>query len=334
MIATVLGLNAQTRIVRLSKLDRADAEINLTQLGADIYSFDLAPTADGGLLLGYKYAFAEGSLDGRIGKLSWGDFRFAFSRSDKWYGTSQAPRVVAIGTSILAARTVDGTLNLALWQAGPPDPMELFELNNFLSFRAFSLAPEATVWLQWPGVDTFDQYDVGFNTGRQLPTEVFGASVLFDGEPGLLSYVNRGMIRVTAPRSLAGKSQVSVRMRKAGVLGPETLVRVSPAEIGVGPWVLNEAGRQEILKPGEYMSVYVTGLGVNRESGLSLYVNYQPVTDLEVIDLPGYIPGFKLVMGRVPAAAASPQGARQTINLVWRDPEGAQYSSNLVYSGS
>ena len=91
---------------------------------------------------------------------------------------------------------------------------------------------------------------------------------------------------------------------------------------------------KEILKPGEYMSVYVTGLGGNRESGLSLRVNYQPVTDLEVIDLPGYIPGFKLVMGRVPAAAASPQGTRQTINLVWRDPEGTEYSSNLVYSGS
>jgi uncharacterized protein (TIGR03437 family) len=168
--------------------------------------------------------------------------------------------------------------------------------------------------------------------GFPLPTELAGTRVLISGVAAPLLYVSPGQINLVAPnqlRNLAGSGTTLTVYTGRLATTPARLnvARSSPGIFtvlgtGAGAGAITHAdgslvSRQEPLRPGEAISVYLTGIGplepavpdgeaapaepLARAAGsVRLLLDSQPVEVLYAGASPGFA-GLHLVVARVPA---------------------------------
>jgi len=157
-----------------------------------------------------------------------------------------------------------------------------------------------------------------------LPTEMLGTSVLAQGRPVPLLYVSGQQINAVLPAGLSGLTPLKLLTPA----GQHTLnVWISPAvpavftldSSGSGPGAVLHASTNlpvttsNPAAPGEYVSIYATGLGPTMRSGdldvaiitPQVLIGGVPATILFAGNAPGY-PGLNQINVQVPQIAAGP----------------------------
>ena len=150
--------------------------------------------------------------------------------------------------------TSDGVVHAASFASGPVAPGEI------ISIFGAGLGPET------PARGAVDP-----DTGR-LPVALENVSVLLDGEPIPLLYVQEEQIYAQVPYEIAGRSNVRLAISYGGIDSPRTTLAVSPARPALfliagsrSALVVNEGGQfnsaSQPVRLGESVILFGTGQG-------------------------------------------------------------------------
>ena len=150
--------------------------------------------------------------------------------------------------------TSDGVVNSASFASGPVAPGEI------ISILGAGLGPET------PARGAVDP-----DTGR-LPVALENVSVLLDGEPIPLLYVQEEQIYAQVPYEIAGRSDVRLAISYGGIDSPRATLAVSPARPALfliagsrSAIILNEGGQfnsaSQPARLGESVILFGTGQG-------------------------------------------------------------------------
>ncbi|HME07919.1 MAG TPA: putative Ig domain-containing protein [Bryobacteraceae bacterium] len=164
--------------------------------------------------------------------------------------SNSSPSVtVPVSVNVAASPVVSAVTNAASFQAGPVAPAELLVLFGS------DLGPATLV-----------------STGSPLSSSLAGASVLFDGAPGIMLYTSAQQLAVIAPVGLAGRASTQVQVQYQGLLSPAVDVRVvdaNPAifmadKSGQGAIVNQDGTPNSVNSPaanGSVVLIFATGGG-------------------------------------------------------------------------
>jgi uncharacterized protein (TIGR03437 family) len=241
-------------------------------------SFDLrAPVASAGFCRSYDMATGVAHLSADGSQLL---------RSTLLGGCSMI-RVAALGDAIYAASdNHDDGLVLQV-EGTMPDKPRLDRVSNSFSGTGFGVSPGELVSLHGAGLGPNEIIDLGIRPQRELPPELGGTRVLFNGTPVPLLLVAPEQVIFAAPFRMDGKS-ATVQVQRNGERSNEVLVPVvasNPALLAAGfPLTDPETaplanarnsdgtlnGPSNPAKVGSTVWVFATGLGATNlavESG-------------------------------------------------------------------
>ncbi len=163
-------------------------------------------------------------------------------------------------------------------------------------------------------------------TGELLPRQLSDAEVLVNGNPIPLYYVSLNQINAIMPDDASGLVQLTVQ-NSSGKHTVNVLIAPTVPEIltldasGSGPALARRAIDESVvtsdnpLQPGDYLVLFVTGLGATTNRDGIDYANVQPTVSIGGVDCPvsfagrapGY-PGLDQINCAVPAGIAASAG--------------------------
>lgn len=181
--------------------------------------------------------------------------------------------------------------------------------------------PNSTIvagsWVTIKGSDfsatTMDWSNLDFSKG--LPTSINGVQVLFNGQPAATSYIQNNQINVQAPASVPASGRVSVQVVRNGIMSNTVNATAASASPGLFPYTLDgqtffpaamfsdgtlvgdpavfAASRK--AKPGDYVVLYATGLGISPAGTIVQPTPFTPPVQVLIDTTPASVTATYLV---------------------------------------
>ncbi|MCY4587348.1 MAG: hypothetical protein OXB98_15020 [Bryobacterales bacterium] len=231
-----------------------------------------------------------------------------------------------------------GSAGAALWSVGPRFSTD--GVVNAASFASGPVAPGEIIGIFGAGLgpETPARGAVDPETGR-LPVALEKVSVLLDGEPVPLLFVQGEQIYAQVPYEIAGRSEVQLAISYGGIVSPRTTLAVSPARPALflmassrSAFVLNEGGQfnsaSQPARLGESVILFGTGqgetsppigtgqttpeIGAHRIEDVSVTVGGSAAEVISAGMVPSLV-GVFLIQVRIPDTAAT--GTRTPVSV-------------------
>ncbi|MBL8218152.1 MAG: hypothetical protein JNL62_02930 [Bryobacterales bacterium] len=179
---------------------------------------------------------------------------------------SVAAAICAFGETAHTVGLTPFVISHAPWE--PPRPA-IWTAGSLSSLGQTQVAPGALIAVSgaWIGPPTAVSADMGVT---QLPDELAGRRVLFDGIPAPLWRATTHEILVSVPFAMAGRDQVAVTVEVQGKLLAPVTVRIRPAMLELlrqpdGNAFFHPDGTpmsRRQIRPGDVITAWITGTGV------------------------------------------------------------------------
>jgi len=150
-----------------------------------------------------------------------------------------------------------------------PLPPQITCVANAADYQDGGIAPGEIVTLFGSSIGPDEAASFALDASGQVPVELAGVRLEFDGVPAPLLYVSKSQINAVVPFEIASRQTTSLRVtRDSAQLAPvvRSVVPAAPAVFqGAVPAILNEDGTLHSAanpaRPGSVVSVYMTGAG-------------------------------------------------------------------------
>jgi uncharacterized protein (TIGR03437 family) len=155
-----------------------------------------------------------------------------------------------------------------------PAPLAIRTVGNLFGRRDGPVSPGQITLINVDGLAPDAPQDFTFVPSNPLPRSISGTQVLFDGEAAALVSVQPGQVAAVAPYDLAGRRQTTVRVVANGAVSTPMIADVladlaylSSDGSGTGRALARNPdgtlnGPDNPAPEGQYLTVYVTGIGV------------------------------------------------------------------------
>jgi uncharacterized protein (TIGR03437 family) len=220
--------------------------------------------------------------------------RFDSTADPLWtreFGTAgpERPAEISIGTSsaYVSGFGPNGSVFLTAIEKSSPaatgsQPIILNEcVLNAANYLGGGVAPGEIVTILGSALGPADLVKLQPTAIGQIPTNLSGTRILFDGEAAPLIYVSDQQSSAIVPYDIAGKSTVSVQVEYNGVQSSALTVPVFDSRLGVFSFGPNGTGQAAIINddgtinspfnpaaPGSTVSIYATGAGLGNPAGV------------------------------------------------------------------